>query len=239
MAARLVRVFPLAEVVERLDDVLGLLTSGWRLADSRHQSLRASLQWSYDLLSQEERLLYRRLSVLPGGFGAGAAAAVFRPSRDSAAETAELSSPGGESRSSCLAPGRGAPPGSGCWSPYAGRARTARGRGGGGGDVRPTALSWLTGLCAPLHEKTYVPPATLRRIATEGENIAHLGRDCTTTTTPPAGRRAATAVLSEQDGAYSSFDVMDRLRTPWAVHPIPPLPRHPAGGRRHGGGGGR
>lgn len=213
MAARLVRVFPLAEVVERLDDVLGLLTSGWRLADSRHQSLRASLQWSYDLLSQEERLLYRRLSVLPGGFGAGAAAAVFRPNRDSAAETAELLI--ALEAKSLIMPCAGQ--GGAAWfrmlEPVRRHGHEQLAAEGEEAETYGLLLSWLTGLCAPLHEKTYVPPATLRRIATEGENIAHLlGR-----LHPDDDRHAllagalATAVLSEQDGAYSSFDVMDLI----------------------------
>ncbi|AGP51684.1 hypothetical protein M271_00225 [Streptomyces rapamycinicus NRRL 5491] len=76
MAARLMRVFPPAEVRARMDDSLALLTNGWRLADGRHRSLRASLEWGYDLLSAAERALLRRLSVLPGGFGPDAAAAL-------------------------------------------------------------------------------------------------------------------------------------------------------------------
>ncbi|MFG7943685.1 ATP-binding protein [Streptomyces cacaoi] len=76
MAAQLMRVFPPAEVRAQLDDRLALLTNGWRLADDRHRSLRASLGWGYDLLSTGERALLRRLSVLPGGFGPDAAGAL-------------------------------------------------------------------------------------------------------------------------------------------------------------------
>ncbi|QKV97123.1 LuxR family transcriptional regulator [Streptomyces sp. NA02950] len=76
MAARLMRVFPPDEVRDRMDDRLALLRNGWRLADGRHRSLRASLEWGYDLLSAAERALLRRLSVLPGGFGPDAAAAL-------------------------------------------------------------------------------------------------------------------------------------------------------------------
>ncbi|GAA2329679.1 hypothetical protein GCM10010376_57410 [Streptomyces violaceusniger] len=76
MAARLIRVFPPAELRSRMDDRLALLTSGWRLADSRHRSLRASLEWGYELLSVAERALLRRLSVLPGGFGPDTASAL-------------------------------------------------------------------------------------------------------------------------------------------------------------------
>ncbi|MEU8874112.1 LuxR C-terminal-related transcriptional regulator [Streptomyces javensis] len=76
MAARLMRVFPPAEVRARMDDRLALLTNGWRLADARHRSLRASLEWGYDLLSAAERALLRRVSVLPGSFGPDTASAL-------------------------------------------------------------------------------------------------------------------------------------------------------------------
>ena len=54
-------------VAARLDDRFRLLTSGRRTALPRHQTLRATLDWSYDLLSACERLILRRLSVFAGG----------------------------------------------------------------------------------------------------------------------------------------------------------------------------
>ncbi|MGW4079220.1 ATP-binding protein, partial [Streptomyces asiaticus] len=90
MAARLIRVFPPAEIVTRLEDRLALLTNGWRLADDRHQSLRASLEWSYALLNPQEQALLRRLSVLPGDFGPDTAAAVASDLPDPAAAIPRL-----------------------------------------------------------------------------------------------------------------------------------------------------
>ena len=52
----------------RLDDRFGLLTGGRRTALPRHQTLRATLDWSYELLSDAERVMLRRLAVFAGGF---------------------------------------------------------------------------------------------------------------------------------------------------------------------------
>ncbi|GAA3047838.1 ATP-binding protein [Streptomyces glomeratus] len=76
LAAGLVRAFPPGEIHHRLDDRFSLLTCGWRTADRRHQSLRSAIEWSYDLLTSQEQKLFRSLSLLPGGFGPDAAAAV-------------------------------------------------------------------------------------------------------------------------------------------------------------------
>ncbi|WP_371789880.1 LuxR C-terminal-related transcriptional regulator [Streptomyces sp. NBC_01471] len=77
LAAQLIRTFSVAELRKRLDDPLSLLVGGWRTASARHRSWRAALTWSYDLLKPMEQLLFRRLSVFPGGFGVDAAAAVL------------------------------------------------------------------------------------------------------------------------------------------------------------------
>ncbi len=54
-------------VAERADDRFALLTDGSRTAMPRHQTLRAVVDWSWDLLSQAERTLARRLAVFPAG----------------------------------------------------------------------------------------------------------------------------------------------------------------------------
>ena len=56
------------QILCRLDDCFGLLTNGGQTSPTRRQSLRATIDWSYDLLSEEERALFRRLSVFSGGF---------------------------------------------------------------------------------------------------------------------------------------------------------------------------
>jgi predicted ATPase/DNA-binding SARP family transcriptional activator/DNA-binding CsgD family transcriptional regulator len=64
------------QVSDRLQDPLGLLTSGGRTAAPRHQTMRATLDWSYGLLCKTEKRLLGRLSVFAGGFGLEAAEAV-------------------------------------------------------------------------------------------------------------------------------------------------------------------
>jgi len=65
------------QVASRLDDRFGLLTGGRRTALPRHQTLRATLDWSYELLPETERCLLRRLAVFSGGFTLEAASAVM------------------------------------------------------------------------------------------------------------------------------------------------------------------
>jgi predicted ATPase/DNA-binding CsgD family transcriptional regulator len=68
LAAALFRSLAPEEILARLDDRLGLLVHAPRTADSRHQTLRATIDWSHELLSVEERILFRRLSVFAGGW---------------------------------------------------------------------------------------------------------------------------------------------------------------------------
>lgn len=68
LAAGRVAVLTPAQIAARLDDRFALLTGGSRTALPRQQTLLAALEWSYDLLSEPERVLLRRLSVFAGGF---------------------------------------------------------------------------------------------------------------------------------------------------------------------------
>ena len=67
LAAARTRVLTVEQILEKLEDPLGLLTTGSRTAAARHRTLRATLQWSYDLLSDDEQALFRRLSGFAGG----------------------------------------------------------------------------------------------------------------------------------------------------------------------------
>ncbi|MGE5407194.1 MAG: BTAD domain-containing putative transcriptional regulator [Syntrophothermus sp.] len=71
-AARVGAMTP-AQIVDRLDHSLDLLSTGERTAMTRQQTLRATLAWSFDLLEAEELVLLRRLAVFAGGFGLEAA----------------------------------------------------------------------------------------------------------------------------------------------------------------------
>ncbi len=67
------RALSLAEIVESLHDRFRLLTGGARTAVRRQQTLRASVDWSHALLTEPERVLFRRLAVFLGGFDFDAA----------------------------------------------------------------------------------------------------------------------------------------------------------------------
>lgn len=79
LAATTITTLGVRGVAAGLDDRLSLLTYGRRTAQSRHQTLRAALDWSYDVLSPSERAVLESLSVIAGGFDlslAGAVAAI-------------------------------------------------------------------------------------------------------------------------------------------------------------------
>lgn len=76
LAAARVRALSLAEILDGLHDRFRLLTGGSRTAVHRQQTLRASVDWSHALLTDVERILFRRLGVFFGGFDLDAARAV-------------------------------------------------------------------------------------------------------------------------------------------------------------------
>ena len=75
-AAARVRALSLAEILDSLHDRFRLLTGSSRTAVRRQQTLRASVDWSHALLTEPERVLFRRLAVFLGGFDLPAARAV-------------------------------------------------------------------------------------------------------------------------------------------------------------------
>jgi predicted ATPase/class 3 adenylate cyclase/DNA-binding CsgD family transcriptional regulator len=87
LAAARVEALGVGPLLDRLDDQFSLLAGTARLAPARHRSLAATVEWSYQLLSEEERRVFRRVSVFPGPFtleaaevaaGVGAGPAVLR-----------------------------------------------------------------------------------------------------------------------------------------------------------------
>jgi predicted ATPase len=76
LAAARIKLLPPQSILARLDDSLKLLTGGARDLPSRHQTLRNTLKWSHELLNEEEKTLYARLSVFVGGFTLEAAEAI-------------------------------------------------------------------------------------------------------------------------------------------------------------------
>ncbi len=76
LAAARVKSLSVEQIAVRLDDRFRLLTGGSRTALPRQQTLRAAIDWSHSLLTEEERVLLRRLSVFAGGWTLDAAQAV-------------------------------------------------------------------------------------------------------------------------------------------------------------------
>jgi predicted ATPase/class 3 adenylate cyclase len=111
LAAARVKVLAPAAILKRLGHSLSLLGGGARDLPTRQQTLRGAIDWSYELLEEQERTLFARLSVFVGGFSLEAAEAVCNPDGDPAVDTLEgvasltnkslvrqMDSPGGESR---------------------------------------------------------------------------------------------------------------------------------------------
>ena len=90
LAAARLRSMSLAELHDRLDQRFRLLTGGSRTALERQQTLRATVEWSYSLLTGTEQVLLGRLSVFAGGFGLGAAEAVCGSGRLDVLDVADL-----------------------------------------------------------------------------------------------------------------------------------------------------
>jgi len=76
LAAARVRLLSPAQIARYLDERFRMLTGGDRSALPRHQTLRATIDWSYDLLEERERALFRRLAIFAGSFEVTAVTAV-------------------------------------------------------------------------------------------------------------------------------------------------------------------
>ena len=89
LAAARVDVLGIRGLAGRLDDRFALLTKGRRTALPRHQTLRATMDWSYDLLPKPEQVILRRLAVFQGEFTMDAATAVAMDERIATADVFE------------------------------------------------------------------------------------------------------------------------------------------------------
>jgi predicted ATPase len=85
LAAARTRVLRPAQILDRLGGALDLLTTGSRDAPGRQQTLRATIQWSHDLLGSEEKTLFARLAVFAGSFELEAAEAICAAKLDALA----------------------------------------------------------------------------------------------------------------------------------------------------------
>ncbi len=89
LAAARTRAFPLAQIASRLNDRFRLLTGGSRTALARQQTMRAVVDWSYELLFEDEQRVFERLSVFPGGCDLATAEAVCADGTIAAADVAD------------------------------------------------------------------------------------------------------------------------------------------------------
>jgi predicted ATPase len=90
LAAALVPSYSIDEINARLDDRFNLLTEGNRTALPRQQTLRATLDWSFELLSDEEQKMLRRVSIFMGGFTLEAATQVVTDHSVAASSVGDL-----------------------------------------------------------------------------------------------------------------------------------------------------
>src|SRR5215472_3350934 len=90
LAAARLPVLSAQQIDERLGDRLGLLTRGGRARPARQQTLRASIEWSWELCSRAERLVWARCSVFAGGFELDAAEGVCADDRLAAGRVLDL-----------------------------------------------------------------------------------------------------------------------------------------------------
>lgn len=90
LAAARVKALSVEQIAARLDDRFRLLTGGSRTALPRQQTLRAMMDWSYELLNERERTLFRRLSAFAGGFTLEAAEAICADEQIPAYEIIDL-----------------------------------------------------------------------------------------------------------------------------------------------------
>ncbi|RAS70506.1 putative ATPase [Lentzea atacamensis] len=90
LAAARLRVFTPQQILERMTDRFALLSRGSRTAPERQQTLRACMDWSFDLCSKPERILWSRLSVFAGGFELDAAEGVCTDEHVPEADLPEL-----------------------------------------------------------------------------------------------------------------------------------------------------
>jgi len=96
LATARAKILSTEQLLSRLERRLPLLTGGARDAPERQRTLRATIDWSYDLLHEDERLLFARLAVFAGGWTLEAAEYVCEPDLDTLQSLVDKSLGGAE-----------------------------------------------------------------------------------------------------------------------------------------------
>lgn len=86
LAAARIRLLTPSAILKRLENRLQILTSRLNVVPERHQTMRAAIAWSYDLLAEDEKRLFERLAVFAGGFTVEAAEAICGEKETNGAE---------------------------------------------------------------------------------------------------------------------------------------------------------
>jgi predicted ATPase/DNA-binding CsgD family transcriptional regulator len=176
LAAQLSRQLPVTELAERLDDRLPGFTAGSPPADHRHRSLFAAIEWSYDLLHPDEQVVFRRLSVLAGGFSLDAAESVC--AAGTGADRSVLGTVLSLEAKSLVAPVHGQP-GPARFRMMESIRLYARDRLVAHGEEAATyerLVAWLADLAEPIVWCTRMDPDLTQRLATEHDNVCHVLR---------------------------------------------------------------
>jgi non-specific serine/threonine protein kinase len=184
LAARLVAALPLAEITARLDNRFELLALGSRTAPSRHRSLRAAIEWSYESLTGTEQRVFRTLSALTGGFDLAGAAGICREDDVVGVVTTlvakSLVIPTGDGRFRLLESIR-----------LYGVERLVESAELAATEQR--VIEWLTKLTHDFTDPVFTPAGTLERLAGDRENLA-LGVRWTSATGDERELRLATTL---------------------------------------------
>jgi predicted ATPase/DNA-binding CsgD family transcriptional regulator len=173
LAARRVRLFPLTDIVAGLRYRFELLTSGTRGSDSRHRDLLTAIEWSYELLSPTEQAVFRRLSMLPGGFGLDLATAVCADLDLSMRDSVELLS---SLESKSLVASTAGPKGHARFRQLESVREYAQRRLVEAGEWEATAerlVAWLTRVATPLLDRFLTTGDVRDRLDAEYDNMLH------------------------------------------------------------------
>ena len=161
LAAARTRAFPITQIAARLNDRFRLLTGGSRTALPRQQTLRAVVDWSYELLFDDEQRVFERLSVFPGGCDLATAEAVCA---DDDARGGRRRRPPPRARRQ-VAGGRRAERATGCGSPSCRRSPSTAGSGSPNAATPcASATRWRAHFAAAVRARAPPPsPATSQR----------------------------------------------------------------------------
>ncbi|MEO7673073.1 MAG: winged helix-turn-helix domain-containing protein, partial [Pyrinomonadaceae bacterium] len=102
LAAARIKVIPVRMILDRLDHRLDLLTGGANDLPARQQTMRNAIEWSHELLSGDEQVLFRRLAVFSGGFTFEAAEAIAGRSTKVSKKNSKLSGGGRNVPEACI-----------------------------------------------------------------------------------------------------------------------------------------